>query len=217
VNTSKVNIEQFTEVPIVGIVRNISPADFRELLPVYYESGLKNIEVTMNTEGAVDMLSYAGKNFSGKLNIGAGTVCNVTDLQTAIDAGARFIVTPIANEEVIKVCTSGNLPVFPGAFTPTEIYKVWTLGATMVKLFPGSSAGPQYIKEIKGPFKQIPLFPTGGIDLDNIQQFFQAGASAVGIGSNLFDSAIIKQKNWTGLLNHFQLYKQSVTADGRRQ
>src|ERR1044072_4220006 len=110
--------DQLKEMPVVGIIRNMAPADFNEVLKIYAESGLRIVEVTMNTPGADEMIKYANKHFGDKLLIGAGTVCSVNDLQIAVDAGAKFIVTPVTLEEVITKCVSLELPIFPGAFTP---------------------------------------------------------------------------------------------------
>lgn len=195
--------DQLKEMPVVGIIRNMEVADFNEVLKVYAESGLRVVEVTMNTAGADEMIRYATKHYGEKLLIGAGTVCNLKDLKIAVGAGAKFIVTPVTVEEVIAECVRLGIPIFPGAFTPTEIFKAWSAGASMVKVFPATSVGPQYIKELRGPFSQIPLLPTGGIDRHNIGDFFRAGADAVGMGGKLFDGWLIKEKNWVELKEHF--------------
>jgi 2-dehydro-3-deoxyphosphogluconate aldolase/(4S)-4-hydroxy-2-oxoglutarate aldolase len=202
--------EQLNQMPVVGIIRNMEATDFNAVLKVYAESGLKIVEITMNTPGAEEMIKYANKNFGEELLIGAGTVCSLKDLQVAIDAGARFIVTPVTIEEVIAECVRQDLPIFPGAFTPTEVFKAWTAGATMIKIFPAASAGPQYIKELRGPFAHIPLMPTGGVDQHNVGEFFRAGANAVGVGGKLFDPALIKQKDWQALKTHFTSFASAV-------
>ena len=194
----------FAQAPIVGIVRNLPPDVITQLLPVYREAGLTTIEITMNTPGAVDCIRQARQQYPDGLNIGAGTVCTLDDLEQALDAGAQFIVTPILDESVIRTCVERRVPIFPGAFTPTEIYRAWTLGASMVKVFPTTSLGPAYIKDLKGPLPRVKLLPTGGVSLGTIQQFFNAGATGVGIGSHLFDASLIKARNWDGLKLHFQ-------------
>jgi len=202
-NQTQFSAALFSKVPIIGIIRNIAANDVAAMLPVYAEAGLTTIEITMNTAGAEDMIRYALQHYAGKLNIGAGTVCTEDELDSAIAAGAQFIVTPVVNEKIIKKCMSLAIPIFPGAFTPTEIYNAWALGATMVKVFPGSLLGPGYIKEVKAPLDQIKLIPTGGITLDNILSFKKAGADGYGMGSHLFNSTMIKQENWAGLKAHF--------------
>jgi 2-dehydro-3-deoxyphosphogluconate aldolase/(4S)-4-hydroxy-2-oxoglutarate aldolase len=121
----------------------------------------------------------------------------------AISAGAVFVVTPIVNEEIIQKCVLKGIPVFPGAYTPTEIHKATTFGASMVKVFPASTLGPRYIKELLGPFPQFKLLPTGGISLENMDDFLKAGAKGVGIGSHLFPIEIIREKRWEDLRKIF--------------
>lgn len=197
------NIPDLLKMPVVGIVRNMSMADFARVLPVYREAGLKLMEVTMNTPEATKMIRYAVEQFSGDLIIGAGTVCTIQDLHIAREAGARFIVTPIVDEQVITEGAGQGLPVIAGAFTPTEVFRAWQLGAAVVKLFPAGSAGLQYMAEIRGPLGHIPMMPTGGIDQRNITGYFQAGAVAVGVGGKLFDQAMVREQNWNGLMEHF--------------
>ena len=198
--------ELFQKVPIVGIVRNLSLEDLIQILPIFREAGLTTIEITMNTPGAEEMIAYALEKESDGLNIGAGTVCTKEDLSLALDAGAQFIVTPIINKKVIKSCVKKGIPVFPGAFTPTEIYNAWTLGADMVKIYPATSLGPEYIKDLKAPMNQLKLLPTGGVSLDNMSDFIKAGANGLGIGGQLFDKKLIQEKNWEGLKVHFQQF-----------
>lgn len=203
-NNSEFSWDRFSAVPIVGIIRNLSFEIIEKILPVYLKSGLKNIEITMNTASAGEIIKYASQKYLGQLNVGAGTVCNMEDLKLALDAGAQFIVTPILDAEVIKTCVASNIPIFPGAFTPTEIYQAWKMGASMVKVYPATSLGSEYIRDVKAPLNQIKLMPTGGINLNNIQDFMKAGADGYGIGSQLFDKNLIKNEDWYGLELHFK-------------
>lgn len=205
--------ELFSKAPIVGIIRGLSADVVSQILPIYREAGLTTIEITMNTPGAEAMIQQALEMNSEGLNIGAGTVCTKEDLDRALDAGAQFIVTPIINKKVIKACVKRNVPIFPGAFTPTEIYNAWSLGASMVKVYPATSLGPDYIKDLKAPMNQLKVIPTGGISLDNMAAYFKAGANGVGIGSHLFDKTFIQQKNWSGLKSHFQEYVHRMMND----
>jgi 2-dehydro-3-deoxyphosphogluconate aldolase/(4S)-4-hydroxy-2-oxoglutarate aldolase len=204
--------ELFEKAPLVGIIRNVSPDDVKHILPIYREVGLTTIEITMNTPGAADIIRYALENEGEGLNIGAGTVCTKDDLEIALNAGAQFIVTPIINKKVIKSCVKKGIPVFPGAFTPTEIYNAWTLGATMVKIYPATSLGPEYIKDLKAPMRQLKLLPTGGVGLENMSAFLKAGADGLGIGGQLFDKKLIHDKNWDGLREHFRQFLQKLSV-----
>ena len=196
--------ELFSKIPIVGIVRGLHPDEISQILPIYREAGLTTIEITMNTNGAESIIQDALKHNSEGLNIGAGTVCTLDDLDKALEAGAQFIVTPIVNKKVIKACVKRSIPIFPGAFTPSEIYTAWSLGASMVKIYPATSLGPDYVKDIKAPLNQLKLMPTGGISLGNMDAYFKAGADGLGIGGHLFDKKLINEKNWAGLKEHFQ-------------
>ena len=204
--------ELFAKVPIVGIIRNYSFDELTGILPIYIEAGLTTIEITMNTDGAEDMIRFINGLYAGKLNIGSGTVCTEHELHTALDAGAQFIVTPVVNPSIIKICVDRGIPIFPGAFTPTEVYNAWVLGAAMVKVFPTTLVGPGYIKDLKAPLNKIKLMPTGGVNLDNITEFKKAGADGYGLGSHLFNKTLIDNKDWAGLKAHFEMFVNKVKA-----
>jgi 2-dehydro-3-deoxyphosphogluconate aldolase/(4S)-4-hydroxy-2-oxoglutarate aldolase len=201
-------MEKFEELPIVGIIRNMKANDFERILPIYIQAGFTTIEVTMNTVGAEAMIKKAKSDFGNSIHIGAGTVCTMNDLQKALEVGADFIVTPIVDKDVIEKCVATKIPVFPGAFSPTEIYTAWSLGASMVKVFPISQLGPAYIQSIKGPFPQIKLMPTGGVELEDIKSYKEAGASAFGIGSPMFPNSLIKTLNEMDILNYFKSFRE---------
>jgi len=189
----------FNKMPIVGIIRNVADEHIETIATVYADSGLTCLEITMNSPNAEKNIALLADKYAGRLNIGAGTVCSVHDLEKAIKAKAQFIVTPIINEEVIKACVAEKVPIFPGAYTPSEIYKAWSLGATMVKLFPASDLKPGYIKEILAPLNFVRIMPTGGISFDNFTDYLAQGAKGVGIGSQLFPRDIIMNQDWTAL------------------
>jgi 2-dehydro-3-deoxyphosphogluconate aldolase/(4S)-4-hydroxy-2-oxoglutarate aldolase len=205
-NKQEFSWQEFSKVPVVGIIRNLSIDEISKILLVYHAAGLTTIEITMNTPFAADIIRSATEQYRGKLNVGAGTVCSVEDLKLALEAGAQFIVTPILNPEVVKLCVKSKIPVFPGAYTPTEIYQAWELGADMVKVYPATALGPDYIRDVKAPLNKIKLMPTGGISLGNIEAFMKAGADGLGIGGQLFDKQLIKNQDWDGLLEHFKQY-----------
>ena len=211
-NNQEFSWNGFSKVPIVGIIRNLSFDTIERILPIYLSAGLTTIEITMNTQAAEEIIRFAADKYKGQLNVGAGTVCNTDELDMAIRAGSQFIVTPILDPDVVRTCVSKNIPVFPGAYTPTEIYQAWKLGASMVKVYPATSLGPEYIKDVKAPLNKIKLMPTGGINLDNIQTFIKAGADGLGIGSQLFDKTLIKDENWKGLELHFKQYVSKLNS-----
>lgn len=197
--TENFSWDLFEKMPIVGIMRNIAVQHIDTIATIYAESGLTNLEITMNSDQAAETIGRLAKAFRGRLNIGAGTVCTPGDLAVALDAGARFIVTPVIQKEVIKTCVARSIPIFPGAYTPTEIYTAWSLGASMVKVFPATRLGAGYIREVLAPLNQVKLLPTGGVDPENFTDFLKAGARGFGMGSHLFPKQLIEQEDWQGL------------------
>lgn len=200
--------EIFNRIPVVGILRNVAPRQIETLSSHYAKAGLTTLEITMNSKGAAKTISSLVEVYGSRLNIGAGTVCTLEDLDNALGAGAQFIVTPVVNEEIIKRCVANDVPVFAGAFTPTEIYKAWSLGASMVKVFPAGTLGPQYIKEVLAPLNQINLMPTGGITLENFTGFLKAGAKGLGMGSHLIPKHFIENNRWDDFSNHLSGFVQ---------
>lgn len=211
-NTNKNSFrwDLFDQVPVVGILRDVSMADADRILPLYIEAGFTTIEVPVNTEDSVLLISRLVQHFGDKLNVGAGSVIDLQDLHKALDAGACFVVTPVVDEEVIRYCASESIPVFPGAFTPTEIVKAWRSGAAMVKVFPAGESGPDYIKALKAPLKNIKLLPTGGISIKNANDYFLAGAQGLGVSTGLFKSELIRNKDWTKLREHLFAFYQVI-------
>ncbi|MGR3811881.1 bifunctional 4-hydroxy-2-oxoglutarate aldolase/2-dehydro-3-deoxy-phosphogluconate aldolase [Jiulongibacter sp. NS-SX5] len=193
--------QNFEKAPLVGIIRGYEEETCLKLAESFQEAGLYAMEVTLNTPNALQIGQVIQKQFPS-LKIGSGTVLNLKEAQKAIDQGSEFIVTPVLDLEVIRFCKENDIPVFPGAFSPTEIYQAWEAGATAVKIFPATTLGPQYVKDILGPLNQIKLLPTGGVDIDNITSFFSAGAYGVGLGSSLFPKQFIENEDWKGL-SHF--------------
>jgi 2-dehydro-3-deoxyphosphogluconate aldolase/(4S)-4-hydroxy-2-oxoglutarate aldolase len=186
----------FKKLPVVGILRFFKRAEVEKLVPASIEGGLCNIEVTMNTAGAEELIRLTADLVGGKGNVGAGTVTTVETLDRALKAGATFIVTPAVVPDVIQTCVERKIPVMPGAMTPTEILTAWRLGATMVKVFPADQLGPGHIKALKAPFPEIPLMPTGGVTVETLPAFKKAGADAFGVGGPLFDPKQVAAGNW---------------------
>ena len=195
--------KSFETMPVIGIMRNVAPKIVETIVPLYQKADLTTLEITMNSDEAPQIIRSLSAQCPD-LNIGGGTVLEMADLESAIEAGASFIVTPILNEEVITYCVQNEIPVFPGALTPTEVYKAWKLGASAVKVFPATQFGTAYLKELKGPLSKINLLPTGGVSIQNIEGFFKAGAVGVGMGSTLFDKKLILKRDFEGLYSHFE-------------
>jgi Entner-Doudoroff aldolase len=191
-------VDEITRAPIpptiisgrvVGIGRRLDPSTAIAIADALMEGGVRAFEVTLNSEGALDVISVLSERFKAAgMLIGAGTVTTVAEAEASWRAGAGFIVTPFCHLGVIRWAVDHGVPVFPGAFTPTEIMSAWRAGASAVKLFPASAVGPSFVREMRGPMPEIPLLPTGGITLENAAGFLAAGAVAVGVGGWLTGS-----------------------------
>jgi 2-dehydro-3-deoxyphosphogluconate aldolase/(4S)-4-hydroxy-2-oxoglutarate aldolase len=186
----------FRSMPIVGILRFFPRAQVEQLVPAVMAGGLVNLEVTLNSPGAADLIRLTRDVLGDRGNVGAGTVTSMEGLKLALDAGASFIVTPVVLPEVIRACVDSGVPILPGAMTPTEIFTAWSLGATMVKVFPADQLGPSHLRAVKAPFPEIRLMPTGGVTVETLPAFRDAGADAFGVGSPLFDSRQVAAGNW---------------------
>ena len=199
-------------LPILGILRGIKKRHIDPLLSIFLKTGIRYIEVTMNTEGAANLILELIEKAGNDFRVGAGTVLTDTDLQTALDAGAGFIVTPSIVENVIEKCVGENIPVFPGALTPTEIQKAWNMGAAMVKLFPSGLYGPGYIRALKGPFPSISIMAVGGVTEQNIAQFFKQGADAVAFGAGILRMDWLEQDRFDLIEERLNLLIKSYKA-----
>jgi 2-dehydro-3-deoxyphosphogluconate aldolase/(4S)-4-hydroxy-2-oxoglutarate aldolase len=198
------DVKQFKKLPIMGILRGVKSDVIEPLTEAVISCGLQTIEITMNTSGAPRLLKAMKKAAGSRLTIGAGTVLTMDDLYQAIDSGATFIVLPTFVKEIVEYCKENKIPVFPGAFTPQEIYNAWCGGATMVKVFPAKFFGPQYFKEIKGPFNEIELLACGGVNVDTIRSFFSCGASAVAFGGSIFKKEWLERKDFWRIGEHIE-------------
>ena len=186
----------FRQLPIVGILRAFPRAQVEGMVPAVLAGGLRNIEVTLNSPGADALIRWVGETLGNRGNVGAGTVTTLAELERALAAGACFIVTPTVVPEVIRACVQRGVPVMPGAVTPSEILAAWRLGANRVKIFPAESLGPDYVRAINETFPDISLMPTGGVTVETLGTFRQAGARAFGVGSPLFDPGRSAAGDW---------------------
>jgi len=178
---------------LLGIIRGSTKDNIIPIVEAALAGGLDQVEITLNTPDALSQIKIATKRFA----VGAGTVLNVAEAKAALKAGAKFIVSPIIDPATIKFCRRNKIPIYPGALTPNEVYRAWELGTSMVKVFPVKSVGgPSYIRELKGPFKDIKLLACGGVTAQNIKEYFQSGAAAVAIGSSVFSPKLMAEGNY---------------------
>jgi 2-dehydro-3-deoxyphosphogluconate aldolase/(4S)-4-hydroxy-2-oxoglutarate aldolase len=195
---------------IVAIIRLKEPAELVHIASAIEAGGVRVIEFTMGTPNALDAIHQIAADWGDRILLGAGTVLDPETGRAAILAGAQFLVAPNLNPALIELARRYNKIIIPGAFTPTEILAAWECGADIVKVFPVSTVGPQYIKDILGPLPYVRLLPTGGVTLENIPAFIAAGAAAVAVGANLTNPKLIKEGNWAGLTEHAQRFSQTV-------
>ena len=191
-------LEFIKPMPVVGILRDIPQGAEEACVKTAAQCGLKAIEVTMNTANAAEIiasLKTAAKPHG--ITVGAGTVRHGHDLEKALAAGAEFIVTPNTRNEIIRLSCTAGIPIIPGALTPTEVQKAFDLGATAVKIFPVNCVGgPEYIKALRGPFRDIPLMACGGVNAENVQDYLKAGANFVSFGGSIFDPKLMTKGDW---------------------
>jgi 2-dehydro-3-deoxyphosphogluconate aldolase/(4S)-4-hydroxy-2-oxoglutarate aldolase len=176
---------------VVAVIRMKEPDRLRAVIDALAAGGLRALEVTMTVPGAIDLIAQIAPTLPPDFLFGAGTVLDADTAGRAIDAGARFIVSPVFRKSVIDACHQRDVPALPGCLTPTEILDAWSAGADIVKVFPATALGPGYLKDVRAPLPQVKLMPTGGVTVDNAGDWIRAGAVAVGVGSALVDNQAI--------------------------
>lgn len=199
-------LQTIEEKKIVAILRGLSFSQSMKTIEALIESGIVNIEVTLNTPNAIECIKKALEEFGDVANIGAGTVKNEEDAKKAVQAGARFLLTPNLSINAVEYANTENVLIIPGVLTPTEIVTAQDLGCKMVKIFPISAVNKRYIKEIKGPLDDIKVMAVGGVGLENIEQYLSVGADAFGLGSSLIKTDLVKEERYDLLKEHFRKY-----------
>lgn len=180
----------------IAVIRAEKKDLARQMALAVASGGMQLIEITWNTPQAYELIEQLRTELPHCI-IGTGTLLNLRQMQQAIQAGAQFLFTPHVDSAIIQAAVNLNVPVIPGALTPTEIVTAWNLGATCVKVFPVQAVGgARYIKSLQAPLGQIPLIPTGGVTLENAPEFLQAGAVAIGLSSELFPKHLVMSGDW---------------------
>ncbi|HHU82290.1 MAG TPA: bifunctional 4-hydroxy-2-oxoglutarate aldolase/2-dehydro-3-deoxy-phosphogluconate aldolase [Firmicutes bacterium] len=187
------------ETGVVAVIRVDSRAVLMDTTLALAEGGIKGLEITMTSPGALGAIEEAVEKLGDRVIIGVGSVLDAVTARLAILAGAGFVVSPVLKPEIIEVCQRYSIPCIPGAFTPTEILAAWETGADVVKIFPATKLGPSFIKDIRGPLPQVKLTPTGGVNLENTGEFIKAGAVFAGVGGALVDKKLVAEKKWADL------------------
>ena len=200
---------------IVAVIRIKEPAKLRAVVDAISEGGVRALEVTMTVPGAVDLIRQLAPTMPSGFLLGAGSVVDAETANRVIDAGAKYIVSPVFRREVISACHRREVAAMPGCFTPTEILDAWDGGADVVKVFPATALGPGYIKDVRAPLPQVKLMPTGGVTVDNAGEWIRAGAVAVGVGTALLDAQAIASGDYGVLRRNAEKIVANVEAARR--
>ncbi|MBD8206945.1 MULTISPECIES: bifunctional 4-hydroxy-2-oxoglutarate aldolase/2-dehydro-3-deoxy-phosphogluconate aldolase [unclassified Microbacterium] len=172
---------------LVVVARASAASDYAPVLAALAEAGVQSVELTLTTPGTFDALAELRGSFDG--NLGIGTVTNLDQLERAIAVGADYVVTPITSTALVEHAVAAGMPIVPGGLTPTELFASWSAGASAVKVFPAGQVGPGYLKDLRGPFPDIAVVPSGGVDADSAAAWLAAGAVAVSVGGPLLGDA----------------------------
>lgn len=200
-------LQNFPKVTI--ILRGYSHSQVRTVMQALLQSSIRSVEITMNTEGALDMIKDFSREFGDEMYIGAGTVTTMKEAVSAIEAGAAFILSPVMlSREIIDLCKKHSVISVPGAMTPTEIHNSLKDGADIVKVFPANSCGAKFFKDIKAPLGDIPLMAVGGVNRENAADYLKSGADYLGIGSGIFSKKDIEEENLEGLVKSLKEFEE---------
>jgi 2-dehydro-3-deoxyphosphogluconate aldolase / (4S)-4-hydroxy-2-oxoglutarate aldolase len=189
----QVVLEKVKELGLLAVIRGPSPELTVQMVEALIIGGVKGIEITYSTPNAEEVVKKLAAKFGDSIVLGMGTLTKPEQAESAKAAGANFLVSPICEPELVKAMVATGLLTMAGALTPTEVYRAYSLGTDVVKIFPGSLGGPAYIKALKGPFPYIPMMPTGGVNAGNAADWFAAGVVAVGAGSELCPPQLAKE------------------------
>jgi 2-dehydro-3-deoxyphosphogluconate aldolase / (4S)-4-hydroxy-2-oxoglutarate aldolase len=209
-------LSQLQEHRAIAVIRASDMRLAQQMAMAVVTGGMRLIEITWNSDRPGELISQLRADLPECI-IGTGTLFNVAQLQDAIAAGAQFLFSPHLDTAMIAAAVNHNIPIIPGAMTPTEIVTAWTHGASCVKVFPVQAVGGvNYIKSLQGPLGDIPLVPTGGVTVENAPDFIAAGAIAVGLSGELFPQTLVKSGNWQAIASQAHTLIQRLPTDAHR-
>lgn len=198
-------LQKIMDKGLVAVVRAESAEQAGLIAEACIAGGTAAIEITFTVPGAVDVIKALATRYQGgEIIIGAGTVLDAETARIAILAGAQYVVSPALDIPTVKLCHRYQIPIMPGAMTMREIIAALESGADVIKIFPGDTLGPGYVKAVKGPLPQAPIMPTGGVTLDNVGEWIKAGCVAVGVGGNLIAGA--KKGDYQSIIDLSRLF-----------
>lgn len=208
--SKNVIIKSIRKTGIVAIMRANSSEQLLAAADAVKAGGVNAIEVTMTTPGALRVIEQATARYGEEVIFGVGSVLDPETARAAILAGAQFVVCPTLKLETIEMCHRYDIPVVPGAYTPTEVLTAWEAGADMVKIFPASVGGPAYIKAVKAPLPQVRLVPVGGVNLKTTADFIRAGSEVVGVGGSLINQKLLEAQEFKTITENARRYCEEV-------
>jgi 2-dehydro-3-deoxyphosphogluconate aldolase / (4S)-4-hydroxy-2-oxoglutarate aldolase len=174
---------------LIVVARAQDAADYDAVLDALVDAGIRSLELTLTTPGTIERLPALVARYGDEVDLGVGTVTQPAQVRRAVDAGARYLVTPITSAVLVDEARAAGVPIVPGGFTPTELFSSWSAGASAVKIFPAGRLGPAYVADLRGPFPDIQVVPSGGVDLAGAEAWLAAGAVAVSVGGPLLGDA----------------------------
>jgi 2-dehydro-3-deoxyphosphogluconate aldolase/(4S)-4-hydroxy-2-oxoglutarate aldolase len=203
-------INSLIDCGAIAVIRLADPNKLIKVAQAIYEGGVTGIEITMTVPDAINVIKQAALELGSYMNIGVGSVLDAVTAQKAIDAGAKYVVSPIFKKEIIDAAHKNDVPVMPGAFTPTEVQTAFEAGADIIKIFPADVVGMAFFKGVLAPMPHLKLMPTGGVSLTNAGEWLKAGACAVGVGSALLDNKAISAGNYQVLTDNARILIDSI-------
>ncbi|MWG36358.1 bifunctional 4-hydroxy-2-oxoglutarate aldolase/2-dehydro-3-deoxy-phosphogluconate aldolase [Halomarina oriensis] len=209
-STRPAALERLVDTGLVAVVRGADADRVVNVVDALVEGGVRAVELTADSEDAMGMLRDVSSTLSEDVSLGVGTVLDAPTARQALLAGAEFVVTPSFDPEVVTVANRYGTPVAPGVYTPTEAVRAYEAGADLLKLFPASTGGPGHLKAIKGPLGHVPIVPTGGVSLENVADFIDAGALGVGVGGSLVDSEAVAAGQYEVLTENARAFRTAI-------
>jgi 2-dehydro-3-deoxyphosphogluconate aldolase/(4S)-4-hydroxy-2-oxoglutarate aldolase len=203
-------IQKIKSLGLLAVIRGPSYAQTLAMVDALVAGGVTGIEITYSTPQAEEVVKALANRYGDGILLGMGTLTRPEQAEASRQAGASFLVSPICEIELVKAMLKTGLVVMAGALTPTEVFQAHDLGADIVKIFPGSLTGPSYIKALRGPFPDIPMLPTGGVNLENVGEWFAAGAVAVGAGSELCPKKLVEAGEFEKITDNARRFVDAI-------
>jgi 2-dehydro-3-deoxyphosphogluconate aldolase / (4S)-4-hydroxy-2-oxoglutarate aldolase len=205
-------VERLTQLKIIAVVRAQHPDQVLPVAEALMAGGVFSIEITLTTPNAIQAIRHASRSLNASALLGVGTVLTTDSCKAAIDAGARFVVSPVLRPDLVPLAHAAGCPVMLGAYTPTEAQTAHEAGTDFVKIFPADGLGPAYIRALRAPLPHLRIVPTGGVDLDTAQAFLKAGCAALGVGSALVSNAILERQAWAELTSLARAFVERIQS-----